>query len=363
MPSPKVSVLMAVYNAERYLRESIDSVLRQTFQDFELVIAYDPSTDESLSVINSYRDPRIRLIVGAQARGVTQARQVALQNARGEYVATLDADDTTRPDRLALQIDYLDRHPEVGVVGAAYELVDPAGTVLTTIMPPTDPLTIRWRLLFGNCLANSATMFRRHLALALGGYDIERYSGEDFDLWTRFAAHSTIIQLEQPLVCWRQHEGNLTKNESPVLRAHYAQIVARSVRMQTGRIIGDDVAAALFRDVPQPARDGKVLSQALDAITHCLRCLLAIPGLAPSQRSNLVSLALEEIFRVAHLNPGSYREACQSAIGCVVRHDWRRMRRKECVRLLAFALLPACAIACLSRLKQRFRAASSRVSA
>lgn len=115
---------MPVYNGERFLREAIESVLQQTFADFELLIVNDGSTDRSLDIIQTYNDSRIRLIDNGANLGLIAARNTGLKNARGEYIALLDCDDIAYPDRLAEQIAFLDKNPSFGMVGAWIEMID-----------------------------------------------------------------------------------------------------------------------------------------------------------------------------------------------------------------------------------------------
>src|ERR1039457_2368299 len=124
MKDTKVTVLMTVYNSQNFLGSAIESILSQTMTGFELLIAYNDSIDGSLEVVRSFRDARIRIIELGAAKGVTAARIAALEEARGEYIATLDADDIAYPDRLAAQSRVLDERSDVGLVGANYEIID-----------------------------------------------------------------------------------------------------------------------------------------------------------------------------------------------------------------------------------------------
>src|SRR5262245_19762108 len=116
--SPKVSVVIAVYNREKYVRSAVDSILSQTFSDFELLVIDDGSTDGSIAVVQSHSDPRIRLIRNHTNFGVSATRNKGIQLARGEYLAFLDSDDWAYPDRLAKQIAFLDNHSEYAAVGS-----------------------------------------------------------------------------------------------------------------------------------------------------------------------------------------------------------------------------------------------------
>src|ERR1051325_9197809 len=130
MKPPKVSVLMAVYNAQDYLRQAIESILRQSFGDFELLIHDDGSTDHSAEIIQAYCDPRIRAVENPRNQGEERVRNQCLQIARGEYIAVLDADDTAHRDRLQIQTDFLNRNTDISLVGSPHEIIDEAGRVL-----------------------------------------------------------------------------------------------------------------------------------------------------------------------------------------------------------------------------------------
>src|SRR5215470_19970518 len=127
MKPPKVSVLMAVYNAERFLSKAIESVLSQSFEDFELLIHDDGSKDNSVEIIQSFRDPRIRAVLHPLNQGEARVRNQCLQRARGKYVAILDADDIAQTNRLRIQTDFLERDGRLILLGSRYEIIDEAG--------------------------------------------------------------------------------------------------------------------------------------------------------------------------------------------------------------------------------------------
>ncbi len=124
---PRVSVLLPAYNAEEFIVAAVESILAQTFTDFELIIVEDGSTDTTLSQIKNFTDPRIRLIEHAQNQGFAASLNDAIAAAQGEYLARHDADDWSHPDRFAAQVAYLDAHPAVGLLGSWYAKIDEAG--------------------------------------------------------------------------------------------------------------------------------------------------------------------------------------------------------------------------------------------
>lgn len=211
-PQPAVSVLLAVHNGERHLRTALDSVLRQTFADFELVLVDDASSDATHAIVESYDDPRIRVLVNDENLGLTRSLNVGLAAARGRYVARLDADDVSHPDRLALQVAYLDRHPEVALLASAYTRIDDDGRDCGDRPVPLTSREIRWRLLFLNAFAHSSVTVRRSVVVALGGYDESVRYPQDYELWSRIAERHELGALPQRLVSYRCSAGSMTSN-------------------------------------------------------------------------------------------------------------------------------------------------------
>jgi glycosyltransferase involved in cell wall biosynthesis len=210
--APKVSVIMAVYNGERFVREAIDSILAQTFGDFELIIVDDGSADGTLQILASYGDPRLRVLRNASNIGQARARNRALAIAQGELIAIQDADDVSLPERLGTQVSFLDAQPEVGVLGSSWRAIDVDGNDLGSIQVLAGSLEIGWRLLFTNCLCHSTVMYRRALISEIGAYpeDQEFRFSEDYHLWCRAAKVTKIFALPTPLVKYRETPGSAT---------------------------------------------------------------------------------------------------------------------------------------------------------
>lgn len=208
--SPTVSVIMSVYNGERYLRKAVASILHQTFEDFEFIIINDGSTDGTREILESYHDDRIVLIHQDNA-GLTKALHRGLSLARGEYVARIDADDVAKPSRLENQLQFLKKHPKVMLVGSNCYNIDENGSVLSLTDLPVDEVQIKWNLLFYNCLRHSTVMFRRKEVDNLGGYNTAIPYAQDYDLWMRIAGKYSVANLKEPLVYLRvPREGTIT---------------------------------------------------------------------------------------------------------------------------------------------------------
>lgn len=205
---PRVSVLMPVFNAGQYLREAIDSILAQTFNDFELIAIDDGSTDDSPIILRAIarHEPRLR-IVSRPNTGIVGALNDGLAAARGELIARMDADDTCDPTRFAKQIAYLDTHADCIAVGTACTRTDPTGSPAGTQQPPTGHDAIDAALLRadGGALIHATLMLRTGVLRAIGGWRTGYDWVEDLDLFLRLTEHGRVANLPEPLYAYRRH--------------------------------------------------------------------------------------------------------------------------------------------------------------
>ncbi|HDL01964.1 MAG TPA: glycosyltransferase, partial [candidate division Zixibacteria bacterium] len=183
MKSPKVTVLMSVYNDERYLSESVDSILNQTYKDFEFLIINDGSTDRSREILESYSDPRIRLVRNDGNIGLTRSLNKGLALAMGEYIARMDADDISLPERLEKQVGFLDADSSVGVLGINSLLIDEDGNVLEKLQRPVTHDSIMAEMLTENRFVHSSVMLRKKLLKMSGYYDEKLDMAQDYELF------------------------------------------------------------------------------------------------------------------------------------------------------------------------------------
>lgn len=211
---PKVTVLMAVYNSEKFLKPAIDSILNQTFGDFEFLIINDGSTDESAKIILSYVDERITYVENEQNIGLTKSLNKGLRLAQGEYVARMDADDVSLPERLKKQVAYLDQHQKVALVGAHSALIDEQGQIYQQYKPYnwTSELLF-YSLAFRNVMAHSSVMFRTQTIAAIGGYDENVRTAQDFELWQRVTRKYAAMILPDILIHWRNNEAGISNKK------------------------------------------------------------------------------------------------------------------------------------------------------
>jgi len=210
---PAITVLIPVYNGEEYLREAVESILNQSFRDFEALIIDDGSTDGSLAILNEFaaQDERVR-IISRENRGLVATLNEGIEQAKAPLIARMDADDIALPERFALQVAYLTEHPEVVCVGGRYINIDEKNRILTYMDHlPTDDEGVQQALLAGNSvLCHPCTLFRRDDALAVGGYDPETMLAEDLDLWLRLGERGKLGIVPDYVLHYREHSGSLS---------------------------------------------------------------------------------------------------------------------------------------------------------
>lgn len=208
-----VSVLMPVYNGEKYVAQAVESILAQTFGNFELILIDDGSRDGTLPILQSFAagDARVRL-VSRENKGLVATLNEMLQMARGMFLARMDADDIALPDRFARQVQFLREHPETVCVGGAFRLIDEADRLLTTLFPPTTNDEIERSVLAGHgALCHPTVMMRRDALVKAGGYDAAYYPAEDLNLWLHLGEIGELANLDAPVLRYRLHGNSISE--------------------------------------------------------------------------------------------------------------------------------------------------------
>jgi glycosyltransferase involved in cell wall biosynthesis len=252
--APLVSVVMPVYNGQLHLARSVESVLRQSFSDFELLIIDDGSTDGSRDIIDRYRagDSRITLIRQPHS-GLIVALNRGCEVARGRYIARLDSDDIAIQNRFELQFHHMERHPEIVLLGGGFECIDADGLVLFVMSWPGRNDGLHDYLLLDCYIAHTTIMFRREFFLTIGGYRPHFQDAEDYDLFLRMSDRRTVDNLPEVICQYRLHD---------------QQISAKKIGQQIVSGIGARLATRARRaNRPEPVWSAMPVSR--DDLIHC----------------------------------------------------------------------------------------------
>ena len=232
MASPLVSVVMSVRNGERFLREAVESILDQTFREFEFIIIDDGSTDCSGSMLDSYQrnDSRVR-VFHQENRGLVMSLNRGVELARGTYIARMDADDVSLPHRIAVQVAALETNHDLAAVGGAAELIDSVGNSLGMHPYPAEDEEIRSILFQGGCpLLHPAVVFRREAIMCVGRYRKAVVHAEDYDLFLRLAEKYQFANVKEVVLQYRRHSGQVSirKFKQQALSSLAARFSARA---------------------------------------------------------------------------------------------------------------------------------------
>lgn len=246
---PEVSVLMPVYNGAPHLALAVESILGQTFTDFEFIIIDDCSTDDTPAILDRYPDPRIVRLRNTTNQGITATLNRGLDVAQGALVARMDADDRSYPDRLALQVAHLRAHPQIGLLGMRYVIVDEAGrSVYGEPSPPeaVTPTYAAWSLLWMTTVQHPTAMLRREI---LTRHDL-RYNpayetAEDYELWAQLARHGGVEMLWETGLDYRVSAQSISQTR----RARQIETHHRIMHREISRFLGRDLDVGVTRDL------------------------------------------------------------------------------------------------------------------
>jgi glycosyltransferase involved in cell wall biosynthesis len=209
---PKVSIIMSVYNGEKYLREAIDSILRQTFNKYEFIIINDGSTDKTKNILEEYSDSRIRLYHHENI-GLTRSLNKGLKIAKGRYIARQDADDISLPERLSHQVKYLDENHDIGLVGSHVAFIDKMGREINIWKTPVNNNEIKRTFRKRNSFCHGAVMFRKECMKKVGSYREKILYAQDYDYWVRISEHYKTANLDKILYKNRRTSASISRNK------------------------------------------------------------------------------------------------------------------------------------------------------
>ncbi len=298
--SVKISVILSVYNGEQYIKEAIDSILEQSYTDFECIVIDDGSTDSTPAIITRIKDPRIVYLTNEKNIGLVQSLNKGLRVAKGELIARMDADDISLPDRFEKQVGFLDTHPEVGVLGTAMRQIDSSGRTLSVLVVPERHPEILWRMFFGLAVVHASVMMRREVVLKVGGYNNNYQHIEDTELWSRLIHMTRFTNLSEILYQRHLHTGSIISTHAKLQLTRGIEIKENLFTAVLGKKIPPQVLAwfsdsTRFVSEEQKRTIVRVLQELSTAI-------LAATNADPESQKTITKDVVDKIQSLNHLN-------------------------------------------------------------
>ena len=239
---------MPVYNGEKYLTGAIESILRQSFSDFEFIIVNDGSTDTTDAIVGSFNDSRIVYIKNNENHGLVSSLNTGIKATRGQYIARMDADDISLSGRLQRQLDFLRAHPDVDIVGSAMKRIDAYDRPSALLHRPTKHLDIKWASLFSTPMFHptvmaKASVFKDNL------FDAELHNSEDYELWSRllFTTPTKFANISEPLLNYRVYSNSFTQGLDTNKRIASAENSIKNIAYYTNVSEQEKAALILIR--------------------------------------------------------------------------------------------------------------------
>lgn len=222
-----VSIIMPAYNSEKYIGVAVESLLVQTFQDFEIIVINDCSTDKTVEKVSRFQDKRIKILHTPQNVGAAEARNLGLRYAQGKYIAFLDADDYAYPTRLEKQVSFLEKNAAIDLIGTWTEIANERGEAINTfcLSLPVNHLPIK--LLFQNCFALSSVMMRNRFKDV--NFDGSYAPAEDYEFWTKLVGRANFAILPKTLIRYLEHSQGISKVKEDKMRENVKRIITQQV--------------------------------------------------------------------------------------------------------------------------------------
>ena len=269
----RISVVLPVYNGASHLREALDSILLQTLDDWELLVVNEyGSVDDSADIARDYaaQDRRIRLIQNTGHLGLAESLNLGIRESASDYIARMDADDLSLPERFRRQADFLDANPDVGICGTWQQHTGKNGGWVHR--PPVNPERLSANLLFSCDLCHSTVMMRKSVLLKNGLFYDGRFAAEDYELWTRALCITKLANISEELGIYR-YGGNISKDKMKALEAEHGELCATAMRRTLGLEIPEDKRFLLnaWTNIFSHERDRDKRREMLDAYAYILR--------------------------------------------------------------------------------------------
>ena len=270
--SPSLSVLMPVFNSERFVAEAIGSILSQSFKDFEFLILDDASTDKSFGIIKDFgkKDLRIKVFQNEKNLGVVESRNKLINLSKGKYIAWLDSDDIALKNRFEVQIKFLEEHPEIGMVGAYPIIIDENSKKTGQWWFETNPQKLKIELFFHSPFLSSSVMIRKS-CLPQNFYDSKFPVAEDFDLYSKISEHSDAANISEFLVKYRINSKGLSKSNTEKMEQLAVQVIKEHAER-----LGIKLEESTIKHLRKPKTASKI---AFEEITEIEKSLILLKNL------------------------------------------------------------------------------------
>lgn len=340
LAQPRVSVITPIHNGEEYLAAAIASILAQSWTDFEYLLVDDASTDGSLAILRDLAagDDRLRVLVSERCANHSNAINLALRIAQGEYVAICDADDLAHPERIARQVHYLDNHPEVGVLGAQVQQIDSAGHVVGNLAFPRTCAMARWTILFSTPVLHSAAMVRRALLAEIGGYDDGWQYANDYSLWAALIERTGITNLPEMLVSYRIHAQQMSAARAKSQQAEVWLLIHRMLVERLSLRVPPGTIGDLYHGIRNvPLADAAALERAAWLLAQIRERYLAVEQPDPTTAAQIDAYCAARLVRMAWVHRRSHRAASRVLLQQALEIDpllWRRPQTCSLLRNL-----------------------------
>ncbi len=282
-----ISVVMPVFNGERYLKDAVESILNQSYAHFEFIIINDGSTDSTSAILSQYKDDRLKLVHFEENRGLIEALNHGFKLAQGNYIARMDADDVALPNRLHEQVYAMKQHPEWIACDTDYYLYDGVKKVRSSSSLSGDELNVL--LIFSTCFCHPSVMMKRSNNLPLPIYEKAFKHVEDYRLWTQLAPLGQLGHLSLPLLLYRHHAGQVSNNQR-----EYQLALNKQIRSDYLKHLGISISETEWLSLNRVGNNEFITSVAeLKAIEQCLSklkdALITKTHLTPSAILNVIN--------------------------------------------------------------------------
>lgn len=331
--APRISILMPVFNADRYLEQSLRSILDQTFRDFELIAIDDGSTDETVNILNSFHDDRIVVVINESRLGLPESLNKGILLAKGEYIARMDADDIADERRLELQHRFLVDNPDAGIVSSKIILIDGEGRTTGKWRREYSPEEIYYNLHFNNIIAHSTIMGKKSTFLEFKGYDSRYDKIEDLHLWQRISKQYALVILPRYLLKIRVHAESVSLKNlqaqqvllDTLVRERLESLLREPLDPQVQFILRNDNSG--FSRLPAPYPDRRQILSTLDLLWRANRAIVECsPGYASKTRLEMVGNHYFDYITAFSLTKSPFRD-CLHVLRTVAKKRKRSLLR------------------------------------